>query len=332
LDQHHTALQHWAASHFTQVFQLPELGKQGLLSGWSQVAGDASVRGYYRLQSGECSVIVMDSSQDLDAAAEFARVAEILREGGVRVPKIYSADFSAGYLLLEDFGSQMLKAQLADNRGDMLFAKVLPVLQELALCDCQELRTFSAEMLEGELALFEEWYLQRHRNYVLPDTERKCWERLKKLLVESALAQPQVTVHRDFHSCNLHQLDDDEIGVIDFQDAVAGPVTYDLASWVWDRYMHWPRESIVRWIEQGRVSLKPALAQPVSASDWLRYCDYTGLQRNIKIAGIFARLHYRDGKTGYLEMIPRFAAYIREVLPLYAELQFAVEPMDSWLG
>lgn len=331
MDQHHTELQHWAATHFTQVFQLPELDKQRLLAGWSQVAGDASVRCYYRLQYGERSVIVMDSSRDLDAAAEFARVAQILRDGGVRVPKIYSADFSAGYQLLEDFGNQMLKAQLAENRGDVLFAKVLPVLQELALCDCQELKAFSAQMLEDELMMFEEWYLQRHRNYFMPDEELRCWGQLKKLLVESALAQPQVTVHRDFHSCNLHQLDDDEIGVIDFQDSVAGPVTYDLASWVWDRYMHWPRESVVRWIEQARESLRPAFSQPVSASNWLRYCDYMGLQRNIKIVGIFARLYYRDGKKGYLEMIPQFAAYIREVLPLYDELQFAVGSMDNWL-
>lgn len=331
MDQHNTELQQWAVEHFRQVFQPPVMDRQTLLSSWSQVAGDASLRRYYRLGSGDRSTIVMDSSRELDAAVEFARVAQIFGEGGVRVPRIYSADFGRGYLLLEDFGDQLLKSQLASVHADQLFEKILPVLQEIALCDASELTEFSPKMLGDELDYFDEWYLQHHRKYSLSGSERRGWERLKDVLVDSAVSQPQVAVHRDFHSCNLHQLPDDEIGVIDFQDAVRGPVTYDLASWIWDRYTRWPREVVVAWIEKAGKRLMPVTGRSFTAAEWLRYCDFMGLQRNIKIVGIFARLHYRDGKSGYLEMIPQFSAYIRDVLPRYREFDFIVDAMNNWL-
>ena len=143
-----------------------------------------------------------------------------------------------------------------------------------------------------------------------------CWL-LCKLLLVNAAKQPQVFVHRDFHSCNLHVLtNSDDTGVIDFQDAVCGPLTYDLASWLWDRYITWPRDELLQWMEQAHAVLAPHVA----SAQWVRWCDLMGLQRNLKIVGIFARLYYRDGKSGYLEMIPQFAAYVLDVLSRYPEL------------
>jgi len=331
LDQHNAELQQWAAEHFTRVFQQPTLDSHSLLSSWSQVAGDASLRRYYRLSSSDRSVIVMDSSKELNAAVEFGRVAQMLAQGGVRVPRIYSADFNKGYLLLEDFGDQLLKTQLTPEHGDQLFEKILPLLLEISLCDASDLPEYTPQLLADELDYFDEWYLQRHRKYFLSKSERKLWEQLKDMLVGSAVSQPQVPVHRDFHSCNLHQLPENEIGVIDFQDAVRGPLTYDLASWIWDRYIYWPRETIVAWIEKARESMVPVIGSSITAAEWLRYCDFMGLQRNIKIVGVFARLHYRDGKSGYLEMIPQFGAYINDVLQRYSEFEFAVDVMNNWL-
>ena len=158
--------------------------------------------------------------------------------------------------------------------------------------------------------------------------EAEQWQQLTQTLIENALAQPQVFVHRDFHSCNLHQLPNGDIGVIDFQDAVCGPLTYDLASWLWDRYITWPRSQLESWMLQARQTLAPQ----VDEATWIRWCDLMGLQRNLKIVGIFARLHYRDNKSGYLEMTPRFAHYISAVLPLYPELASSHVMLNKWLA
>ena len=134
-------------------------------------------------------------------------------------------------------------------------------------------------------------------------------------------------MHRDFHSCNLHRVDDGEPGIIDFQDAVLGPASYDLASWLWDRYISWPRASLEDWMEQAR----PLLAPLLEASHWQQCCDWMGLQRNLKIIGIFARLNYRDGKREYLELLPRFASYVRDVLPRYSAFKPVQNDLIDWL-
>ncbi len=188
-------------------------------------------------------------------------------------------------------------------------------------------RTPNIDSIAREGALFTDWYLAQHCDLVLTCEEQIFWKQLSQLLTEVATAPPQCFVHRDFHSCNLHQLDDGEVGIIDFQDAVAGPASYDLASWLWDRYIEWPRSDIEKWVEQAR----PCLAPQMAPDQWLRNCDFVGLQRNLKVVGIFARLHYRDGKAGYLDMLPQFAGYILDVVPRYQELKPYEPCLKRWL-
>jgi len=174
---------------------------------------------------------------------------------------------------------------------------------------------YDQERLQAELDLFTDWYLGRHKRLVLDTGQKKNWQLLCIELQRSAAAQPQVFVHRDFHSTNLLYRQGRRPGIIDFQDAVRGPLSYDFVSLLWDRYIAWPRAQLENWIEAFRLLTAP----DVEPGIWIRWCDLMGLQRNLKIVGIFARLHYRDHKDGYLQMIPRFYRYLLDVLPLYPE-------------
>jgi aminoglycoside/choline kinase family phosphotransferase len=169
--------------------------------------------------------------------------------------------------------------------------------------------------LQQELALFTDWYLRVHRNRPFTNSEWLDWNQLCVQLINSAREQPQVFVHRDFHSCNLLHIRGGQPGIIDFQDGVLGPISYDLVSLLWDRYIEWPRDRLEAWM----MEFHQALNLDCDESTWIRWCDLMGLQRNLKIVGIFARLHYRDGKQGYLQMIPRFYGYLLDVLPRYPE-------------
>jgi aminoglycoside/choline kinase family phosphotransferase len=162
--------------------------------------------------------------------------------------------------------------------------------------------------------LFETWYLGLHKNRPMSIDELAIWQNVRRLLIGSAREQPQVFVHKDFHSCNLLQTGDGP-GIIDFQDGLRGPISYDFVSLVWDRYIAWPREQIETWMQQ----VHELFRVDCGFEEWVRYCDWMGLQRNLKIVGIFARLRHRDGKIGYVEMIPRFYQYLLDVLPRYSE-------------
>lgn len=297
--------------------------------GWQPVSGDASFRRYFRIQLRERSYIVMDAPPPQEQLAPFIDIAQRLRSADVLAPQIFAQDLQQGFLLLEDFGDQMVKSLLQADRGQPLFDRVLPLLNAMAACDTDGLPDYSPASLQRELDLFPDWYLARHRSVTLSPAQQDQWSALCKLLLANAAEQPQVFVHRDFHSCNLHVLSDDaNTGVIDFQDAVRGPLTYDLASWLWDRYISWPRDELLQWMEQARAVLAPA----IETGRWVRWCDLMGLQRNLKIVGIFARLYYRDGKSGYLELIPQFAAYILAVLPHYPELDDYRALLESQLS
>lgn len=292
------------------------------------VAGDASPRKYYRVltrdKSGSdsptdyfsTSFIVMDCLVD-DSMHDFIALAESMRKAEIRTPKIFAADLQNGYMLLEDFGSQLVKAELSLNSGDTIFGQdILPVLDQIKNCDTHALPIFDAERLRSEMQLFVEWFCNIHRESPLSSQDTKDWSLLTDLLIANALEQRQVFVHRDFHCCNVMRLKEQSIGVIDFQDAVLGPASYDLASWIWDRYIDWPREQITRWIEQAR----PLLAPETDPQLWQKQCDWMGLQRNLKIIGIFCRLNYRDGKKEYMQLIPQFAQYAIDSIERYPEL------------
>jgi len=295
------------------------------LSGISPVSGDASFRRYFRLQGNDQSMILMDAPPETGDSHPFVEIADRLRLAGLRAPIIFAQDLQQGFLLLEDLGDTQVRAVLHTNNADQWFPPLFDVLENLAIkVDHQGLPDYNRDRLLTELELFPTWYLQQHKHIELSCEDWDIWEDFCTRLIQSAQQQAQVFVHRDFHSCNLLDLGNGEVGVIDFQDALSGPVSYDLVSLLWDRYITWPRSRLEEWMEAMRVRV----AVDVDPELWVRYCDWMGLQRNFKIVGIFARLHYRDRKQGYVEMIPRFWAYLMDVLPLYTETRPMLELLE----
>ena len=282
------------------------------------VSGDASFRRYFRLRAGTRSLILMDAPPGRENSRPFVEIAARLRNAGLHAPAIIDFDFEQGFGLLEDLGDDLYRAVLTPESSAALFPDLFGVLHCMAQkVDATGLPDYDRRRLQDEMDLFTDWYLLRHRQVPLGKPEKTAWQDACEILLANAAAQPQVFVHRDFHCCNLLHLPGQAPGIIDFQDAVCGPLSYDFISLLWDRYIAWPRVQLEAWME----SYRQQLGQPVSRAEWVRWCDLMGLQRNLKIVGIFSRLHYRDHKAGYLDMIPRFYAYLLDVAPLYPELR-----------
>lgn len=297
-----------------------------LESDFQDIAGDASFRRYFRLQADGESRILMDAPSPTDDVAPFIDIADRLRAAGLHAPEIVYADRQNGFLLLEDLGDGLYKGLLNEHTVGSLIPGLFDVLKDLALtADTTGLPDFDYRKLRRDMDLFPNWYLDRHRKAVPRNRFDTIWDDFCEAVIGSAMQQPQCFVHRDFHSCNLLRTPGGTIGIIDFQDAVKGPVTYDFISLIWDRYISWPRPKIEEWMEDIRVKLNLDIAtQP-----WRRYCDLMGLQRNFKIVGIFARLYYRDGKNGYIELIPRFYDYITSTLRVYPEFSGILEILEE---
>ena len=287
-----------------------------LQSEFRDIAGDASFRRYFRLQANGVSRILMDAPPPGENVKPFIDVDQLLRAANLHAPEIVYADSQNGFLLLEDLGDDLYRGLLNEHTVSALFPGLFNILRNLALTvDSTDLPVFDYSRLRRDMDLFPDWYLGHHRNSASHERLDEIWDDFCINLIKSALQQPQCFVHRDFHSCNLLRTGDNTIGIIDFQDAVKGPVTYDFISLIWDRYISWPRPQIESWMEEIRIEL----GLDIEPGQWRRYCDLMGLQRNFKIVGIFARLHYRDGKQGYLDLIPRFYDYITSTLRLYPE-------------
>jgi hypothetical protein len=285
-------------------------------SDFHAIAGDASLRRYFRLQANSDSLILMDAPPPGEDVRPFIDIARRLRSADLHAPKIVHADCQNGYLLLEDLGDDLYRELLHEQNAGDYFPGLFDVLKNLAqTVDTTDLPEFDAIKLRSDMDLFPDWYLGHHRNSMPRGQFDAIWDGFCKCIIDSALDQPQCFVHRDFHSCNLLKTSSNSVGIIDFQDAVIGPVSYDFISLIWDRYINWPRQPIENWMEEIRLKLE----LEIEPGQWLRYCDLMGLQRNIKIVGIFARLHYRDGKNGYIEMIPRFYEYVTGSLRRYPE-------------
>jgi aminoglycoside/choline kinase family phosphotransferase len=297
-----------------------------LQSDLHSVTGDASFRRYFRLQVDGKSRILMDSPPPMEDVRPFIDIADRLKAAGLHAPDIVHSDPRNGYLLLEDFGDELYRDLLNENNVHALFPGLFDVLGKMALTvDASNLPGFDTYKLRRDMDLFPDWYLGRHRNSMPRGQIDALWDEFCTHIIDSALDQPQCFVHRDFHSCNLLETSGKRIGIIDFQDAVLGPISYDLVSLIWDRYIHWPRAQIETWIENFRLQL----GLEIGPQQWLRYCDLMGLQRNIKIVGIFARLHYRDGKNGYIEMIPRFYDYVTSTLRFYPEFKPVLDILEQ---
>jgi N-acetylmuramate 1-kinase len=279
------------------------------------VAGDASFRRYFRLEADGRSLILMDAPPDREDSRPFVDIAQRLRAAGLNAPEIIRFDLARGFGLLEDFGDVLYREIFTATTADELMPGLFEALRRMAASvDSAGLPAYGPSVLQAEMDLFPDWYLEHHRRRPLRGGERALWADLCARLIDSATAQPQVFVHKDFHSCNLLHTPRGP-GLIDFQDGLRGPLSYDLVSLLWDRYIAWPRRRLEDWMEAARLQFGADMAP----FEWIRCCDWMGLQRNLKIVGIFARLHYRDGKEGYLEMIPRFYRYLLDVLPRYPE-------------
>jgi aminoglycoside/choline kinase family phosphotransferase len=289
-------------------------------------SNDASFRRYFRVwcTDGE-SRVVMDAPPDKEDTAPFLKVAALLADCGVHVPRVYASDPQRGLVLLEDLGTvQYLTRLRAGDDPEPLYADALEALlamQVRGLSACARLAPYDRAALAREMALMPEWFCERHLQLTLGDEDREVLADTFELLCEAALEQPQVFVHRDYHSRNLMLLAERNPGIVDFQDALAGPATYDLVSLLKDCYISWPRARVERWVDAYRVRLMAANARAhVSEQEFLRWFDLMGLQRHIKVLGIFARLWWRDGKSGYLGDLPRTLQYVREATALEPRL------------
>ncbi|MBY6033843.1 phosphotransferase [Marinobacter daepoensis] len=300
------------------------------------VSGDASFRRYFRVwQNGPeqqaTPYIVMDAPPEHENCVPFVTLARHWRQHGISVPEIAAEDLTLGFLLLEDLGDQLMLKALEHGEPDSLYREALNELARIAglsAPDEHPLPHYDRALLDREMALFPDWLLEQYLGLTLDIQERALLETAFGLLRESALAQPEVTVHRDYHSRNLLFRDGQPApGVIDFQDAVCGPITYDAVSLLKDCYIRWPEARIAHWLEYYRtISLTAGLhrADPDSFRQWF---DLMGMQRHLKAAGIFARLAIRDGKTGYLADIPRTVSYIRDA----SAKQPAFRHFHEWL-
>ena len=271
----------------------------------------------------------MDAPPPAEDCLPFVRVAGYLEAMNLNAPRIIEADIERGFLLLSDLGeAQYLDRLRADENdakqlyGDAIIA--LLAMQSRGAAYQAALPPYDAELLEFELSLFHDWLCEKHLGIKFTRAEEELWRDVGSLLVRNALDQPQVFVHRDYHSRNLMVTSKDNPGILDFQDAVEGPLTYDLVSLLKDCYIRWPVERVTNWAEMFYASLGEDQRNQVSAGQFMRNFELMGVQRHLKAAGIFARLNHRDGKPGYMADIPRTLSYIVELGPRYEELDFLV--------
>jgi aminoglycoside/choline kinase family phosphotransferase len=289
----------------------------GLLAGpparIAPASADASFRRYFRVWHDGRTYIAMDAPPGREDLGPFIQVAEILAASGVNVPRVLERDADRGFLLMTDLGSRVYLDALREGEDpDRLYGDAITALvriQSQAPAGARRLPAYDAGRLQQEMALFPEWFLSRHLGLRLSARELGLIERAVAQLTEAALGQPQVLVHRDYHSRNLMVCDKNP-GILDFQDAVRGPATYDLVSLLKDCYISWPRESVLEWLDLYRAAAAQAGLQFGSdRAAFIEAFDLMGLQRHLKVLGIFARLWYRDGKPGYLADLPLVLEY-----------------------
>ena len=283
----------------------------------SMVAG---CRSYWRAQCAAGSRIVMDSPPDKEDVRPWLDVRALLQSGGVRVPGVLAQDIDAGFLLLEDLGSDTYLHVIHADNADALFDDAVTQLLRIQAIELPaDLPAYDSELLERELRLFDDWFCGRHLGMALDCGDMETLDGAYRVLVDAALAQPQVLVHRDFMPRNLMPADDGP-AVLDFQDAVRGPIAYDALSLFKDAFLSWPEDRVGAWLARYHQRAYDA-GLPVPALDrFLRDADLIGVQRHLKVIGIFARLHHRDGKPKYLADVPRFFAYLDAVLPRHPGL------------
>lgn len=288
-------------------------------------SADASFRRYFRvLDRDGRSYIAMDAPPEHESVETFARVAERFREAGLNVPQVHAIDTGRGLALLGDLGNRTYLAEINDANADLLYRDALEALYRLQAFSIERLDTFElydAGKLNAEMELFRQWFVPCRTARSLTTSDNSVIDRTFGILTASALEQPRVWVHRDYHSRNLMITETGSPGVLDFQDAVTGPVTYDLVSLLRDCYLVWPAERVEAWLEDYYERIRAVLpGVDVGTDRFRRWFDWMGVQRHIKVLGIFARLYHRDGKAAYLDDLPVVYAYVRDVCARYPEL------------
>ncbi|MFZ5540745.1 MAG: aminoglycoside phosphotransferase family protein [Pseudomonadota bacterium] len=298
-------------------------------------SADASFRRYFRIDAGAASLIAMDAPPDKEDVRPFIHVASLLRDAGLNAPQVLARDVARGFLLLTDLGTttylDALRAGGAD--ANALFADAIDALIRWQLASrTGELPPYDEALLKRELMLFPDWYVARHRGRALSERQRETLEAAFGRILASNLAQPAVYVHRDYMPRNL-MVATPNPGILDFQDAVYGPITYDLASLLRDAFISWDEERVIDWAvrywEKARRARLPVRAD---FGEFYRDLEWMGLQRHLKVLGIFARINYRDGKPHYLADTPRFVGYVRAVTQRYGELAPLARLIDEVEG
>lgn len=295
-------------------------------------SADASFRRYFRAHAQGRTWIAMDAPPDREDIRPYLAVSALLEQAGVHVPHVYEHDLARGFVLLEDLGDRLYLGELQQGREvDALYADALEALATIQLRGLEAARSlpsYDTALLQREMSLMPEWFCARHLRLHPSDDELALLLRTFDFLTQELLAQPQVFVHRDYHSRNLMIVPERNPGIIDFQDAQHGPVGYDLVSLLKDCYVAWPRPRVLGWLREFRARLARGGANVgASEREFVRWFDLAGVQRHVKVLGIFARLWYRDGKSGYLADLPRTLDYVRDASARYVELQ----PFARWL-
>jgi aminoglycoside/choline kinase family phosphotransferase len=290
---------------------------------FAPASGDASFRRYFRVGLADGgSLIAMDAPPDKEDCKPFVDVTGRLAATGVHVPQIQQQDLQHGFLLLEDLGNDLYLGELDETSVDRLYGDALAALVRFQVHgDVAGLPPYDRELLAAEMALFPDWLLGRHLGLSLDQAERRMLDESFELLIGNALVQPRVLVHRDYHSRNLLVCAPRNPGIIDYQDAVHGPLSYDLVSLLRDCYIRWPGQRVDAWLQDyAAAAVAAGLLDPAQQALLPQWFDLMGVQRHLKAAGIFARLKHRDGKPGYLGDIPRTLGYIVEVAQRRAEI------------
>jgi len=294
-------------------------------------SADASFRRYFRVTKNDKTFIAMDAPPEQEDCTPFIDVTNRLRNANVHAPEIIKQDLDQGFLLLEDFGNTPYLDELNNNTADQLYSDALKCLIKIQQADTDGLPEYDEAFLLQEMQLMPEWFLNKHLAITPNDEEQKIIDRTLHSITAVVLQQPQVFVHRDYHSRNLMITEQDNPGVIDFQDAILGPVTYDLVSILRDCYIKWPIEKVSEWaLAFKKDAVSAGLIHDVSDETFSQWFDYMGMQRHIKVLGIFARLNHRDGKSAYLDDLPLTLEYFMNTANKYSLTRPLADLFNQW--
>lgn len=303
------------------------------------VAGDAGFRSYYRIEATNPSLLAVDSPPATEKNQAFTHIARLLRQHGIHTPLVYAVNYEQGFMLIEDLGDVMYWPLLQNSQasGSQHYLALyrdathcLLKMQQIPTAD-SGLAAYDAAKLQQEMDLLPQWFVTQLLSCTITTSTATMLHDVNKLLIASALEQPQVVVHRDYHCRNLLYVEGNNPGVIDFQDAVIGAITYDLVSLYRDCYIRWPEADVKQWVYEYYLELERRGMVAVNPDMFMRWFDWMGLQRHIKVLGIFARLYLRDGKPGYLKDLPLVIHYTLTVAKQYPEFAQFVQWFETEL-